>query len=72
MLFGHLPDDATLAQRFAEELLKKGIYAVGFFYPVVPRGESRIRIQLSAAHTTLQVDTCVEVFEDVGKMLGVL
>ena len=72
VLFGHLPGDAALAQRFADELLKKGIYAIGFFYPVVPHGESRIRIQVSAAHTTEQVDRCVEVFIDVGKTLGVL
>jgi glycine C-acetyltransferase len=72
VLFGHLPDDAALAQKFADELLRKGIYAIGFFYPVVPRGESRIRVQLSAAHTTKQVDTCVDVFIDVGKKLGVL
>ena len=72
VLFGHLPDDAALVQKFADELLKKGIYAIGFFYPVVPCGQSRIRIQISAAHTTQRVDTCVEVFKDVGKILGVL
>lgn len=72
VLFGHLPDDAALAQKFADELLGKGIYAIGFFYPVVPKGESRIRVQLSAAHTTEQVDICVEAFKDVGKKLGVL
>ena len=72
VLFGHLPDDAVLAQKFADELLRKGIYAIGFFYPVVPKGESRIRVQLSAAHTTEQVDVCVEAFKDVGKKLGVL
>ncbi len=72
VLFGHLPNDAALAQKFADGLLKKGIYAIGFFYPVVPSGESRIRVQLSAAHTEQQVDTCVEVFKDVGKILGVL
>ena len=72
VLFGHLPDDAALAQKFADELLCRGIYAIGFFYPVVPKGESRIRVQLSAAHTTEQVDICVEAFKDVGKNLGVL
>jgi glycine C-acetyltransferase len=72
VLFGHLPDDAALAQKFADELLRKGIYAIGFFYPVVPKGESRIRVQLSAAHTTEQVDICVEAFKDVGRNLGVL
>lgn len=72
VLFGHLPDDAALAQKFADELLRKGIYAIGFFYPVVPKGESRIRVQLSAAHTTEQVDICVEAFRDVGRKLGVM
>ncbi|MCD4777301.1 MAG: glycine C-acetyltransferase [Candidatus Aegiribacteria sp.] len=72
VLFGHLPDDAALAQKFADELLRKGIYAIGFFYPVVPKGESRIRVQLSAAHTTEQVDICVEAFRDVGRKLEVL
>jgi len=72
VLFGHLPDDAALAQKFADELLHRGIYAIGFFYPVVPKGESRIRIQLSAAHTTEQVDKCVEAFREVGLKLGVL
>ncbi len=72
VLFGHLPDDAALAQRFADELLSRDIYAIGFFYPVVPKGEARIRVQLSAAHTTQQVDTCIEAFIDVGKMLGVV
>ncbi|MFO8184750.1 MAG: aminotransferase class I/II-fold pyridoxal phosphate-dependent enzyme, partial [Candidatus Aegiribacteria sp.] len=72
VLFGHLPDDAALAQRFADELLKKGVYAIGFFYPVVPRGESRIRIQLSAAHTTEQVDRCVGAFSETGRELRVI
>jgi len=72
VLFGHLPDDAALAQKFADELLIRGIYAIGFFYPVVPRGESRIRVQLSAAHTPEQIDACVDAFIKVGKSLGVL
>ena len=72
VLFGHFPDDAALAQRFADELLKKGIYAIGFFYPVVPRGESRIRIQLSAAHTSEQVDRCVSAFSETGRELRVI
>jgi len=72
VLFGHLPDDAALAQRFADELLGEGVYAIGFFFPVVPRGESRIRVQLSAAHTTEQVDRCVEAFTAVGRRLGVV
>ena len=72
VLFGHLPDDAALAQKFADMLLQRGIYAIGFFYPVVPRGESRIRIQLSAAHTEEQIDSCVEAFREVGLELGVI
>lgn len=72
VLFGHLPDDAALAQEFADRLLRRGIYAIGFFYPVVPRGESRIRIQLSAAHTEEQIDMCVDAFRDVGRELGVI
>ncbi len=72
ILFGHLPNDAALAQEFAERLLGKGIYVVGFFYPVVPRGEARIRVQLSAAHTGRQVDTCVAAFRKVGEEMGIL
>ncbi len=70
VLFGHMPDDAAFVQKFADELLRKGIYVTGFFYPVVPEGKSRIRVQLSAAHTAEQVDICVEAFKDVGKILG--
>jgi glycine C-acetyltransferase len=72
VLFGHLPDDALLAQRFADLLLEEGIYAIGFFFPVVPRGESRIRVQLSAAHTPEQVECCVRAFIAVGRRLGVV
>jgi glycine C-acetyltransferase len=72
VLFGHLPGDAALAQEFADRLLQRGIYAIGFFYPVVPRGEARIRIQLSAAHTDLQVERCVEAFHSVGRELDVI
>ena len=72
VMFGHLPDDAQLAQNFADLLLEEGIYVIGFFYPVVPRGESRIRVQLSAAHTQDQVERCVDAFSRVGRSLGVL
>jgi glycine C-acetyltransferase len=72
VLFGHLPDDASLAQRFADMLLEEGIYAIGFFFPVVPRGESRIRVQLSAAHAPEQVECCVKAFITVGRRLGVV
>jgi glycine C-acetyltransferase len=66
------PDDAPLAQRFARALLEEGIYVKGFFYPVVPRGQSRIRVQISAAHTPAHIDRAVAAFTKVGKALGVL
>jgi glycine C-acetyltransferase len=66
------PDDAPLAQRFARALLEEGIYVKGFFFPVVPRGLSRIRVQVSAAHTPAHIDHAVEAFTKVGRSLGVL
>jgi glycine C-acetyltransferase len=66
------PDDAPLAQRFARALLEEGIYVKGFFFPVVPRGQSRIRVQLSAAHTPEHIDRAVAAFTKVGGALGVL
>ncbi len=64
--------DAKLSQDFAARLLELGIYVVGFFYPVVPKDQARIRVQLSAAHTFEQIDKAVEAFVKVGKRLGVL
>ena len=64
--------DAPLAQKFASELLDEGIYVIGFFFPVVPRGQARIRTQMSAAHTREQLDRAVDAFVRVGKKLGVL
>jgi glycine C-acetyltransferase len=64
--------DATLAQAFSRRLLEEGVYAVGFFYPVVPRGEARIRTQLSAAHSTEDLDLAVAAFEKVGRELKVI
>ena len=64
--------DAPLAQEFAARLLEKGIYVIGFFYPVVPKGEARIRVQISAAHEKTHLDTAVEAFTQVGKDLGVI
>src|SRR5512142_3261925 len=64
--------DAKLAQQFAKELLDEGIYAIGFFYPVVPQGQARIRTQMSAAHTREQIDRAVGAFAKIGKKLGVL
>ncbi len=66
------PDDAPLAQRFARALLDEGVYVKGFFYPVVPKGLSRIRVQLSAAHTAEQIQRAVAAFTQVGRALGVL
>jgi glycine C-acetyltransferase len=66
------PEDAPLAQRFARALLDEGIYVKGFFYPVVAKGLSRIRVQLSAAHQPAHIDRAVDAFTKVGKELGVL
>lgn len=64
--------DAPLAQRFAERLLEEGIYAIGFFFPVVPKGQARIRTQISAAHTREQLDRAIDAFTRIGRELGVL
>ncbi|HLN95802.1 MAG TPA: glycine C-acetyltransferase [Flavobacterium sp.] len=64
--------DAKLAQRMAENLLTKGIYVIGFFFPVVPREKARIRVQLSAAHTQEHLDKAIKAFVDTGKELGVI
>ena len=64
--------DAPLAQRFAERLLEEGIYAIGFFFPVVPKGQARIRTQMSAAHTREHIDRAVDAFTRIGYELGVL
>jgi glycine C-acetyltransferase len=64
--------DAALSQRFADALLEEGIYVIGFFYPVVPKGQARIRVQLSAAHEEAHLDRAIAAFTKVGKELGVL
>ncbi len=64
--------DAKLSQDFAARLLDYGIYVIGFFYPVVPKGEARIRVQLSAAHTREQIDRAIDAFIKVGKDFGVI
>ncbi|HEN3566730.1 TPA: glycine C-acetyltransferase [Yersinia enterocolitica] len=64
--------DASLAQEFANALLKEGIYVTGFFYPVVPKGQARIRTQMSADHTPEQVERAVEAFIRIGKQLNVI
>ena len=64
--------DAPLAQQMAEKLLERGIYVIGFFYPVVPKGEARIRVQLSAAHDQAHLDQAIQAFTEVGQELGVI
>jgi len=64
--------DAKLAQQFAKDLLDEGIYVIGFFYPVVPQGQARIRTQMSAAHSHEQIDRAVAAFIKIGRKLGVL
>jgi glycine C-acetyltransferase len=72
VLFGHLPNDAKLSQDFANALLEEGIYVIGFYYPVVPKGKSRIRVQISAAHNHEQIEFAIAKFIKVGKMLGAI
>lgn len=64
--------DAVVAQKMAARMLEEGIYVIGFFYPVVPKGEARIRVQISAAHTKEHLDTAIAAFTKVGKELGVI
>ncbi|HNT49969.1 MAG TPA: glycine C-acetyltransferase, partial [Cyclobacteriaceae bacterium] len=64
--------EAPLAQQFAERLLEKGIYVIGFFFPVVAKGKARIRVQISAAHEQRNLDKAIQAFTEVGKELGVL
>ena len=64
--------DAPLSQRFAARLQDEGIYVTGFYYPVVPKGQARIRVQISAGHTREHLDKCIAAFQKVGKELGVL
>ncbi|MNT32315.1 2-amino-3-ketobutyrate coenzyme A ligase [compost metagenome] len=64
--------DAPLAQKFAERLLEEGIYAIGFFFPVVPKGQARIRTQISAAHTRAHLDRAIDAFTRIGLELGVI
>ena len=64
--------EAEIAQKMSAALLEKGLYAVGFFYPVVPKGQARIRLQLTSEHTKNQLDKAIEIFEEVGKSLKVI
>ena len=64
--------DAKLAQEFASKLLEEGIYVIGFFFPVVPKGKARIRVQISAGHSEEQIEKCIAAFTKVGRQLGVI
>ena len=64
--------DAAVASRMADLLLAKGVYVIGFSYPVVPHGQARIRIQVSAAHTTDQIDHAIRSFAEAGREVGAL
>lgn len=64
--------DAKLAQDMARDLLNEGIYVIGFSYPVVPQGQARIRVQVSAAHTQEHLDQCVDAFTRRGKQYGII
>ena len=64
--------DAALAQEMAARMLTRGIYVIGFSFPVVPKGQARIRTQMSAAHSSADIDRAVEAFVAVGKELGVV
>ena len=64
--------DAKLSQEVAKDLLEEGIYVIGFYYPVVPKGQARIRVQISAAHERAHLDRAVEAFAKVGRKHGVV
>ena len=64
--------DAILSQVYAARMQEEGIYVTGFYYPVVPKGQARIRVQISAGHNKEHLDKCIEAFIKVGKELGVL
>jgi glycine C-acetyltransferase len=72
IMFGKFPNDAKLAQDFAKDMLAEGIYVIGFSYPVVPKGQARIRVQLSAAHDKSHIDKAIEAFIKIGKKHGVI
>ena len=64
--------DAVIAKEMSEKLLEKGIYVVGFYYPVVPKDKARIRVQLSAGHSIEDLDRAINAFKDVGKTLNII
>jgi glycine C-acetyltransferase len=64
--------DAVLAQKLSQALLEEDIYVIGFFFPVVPKGQARIRVQISAAHTREHLDKAIQAFAKIGRELGVI
>ena len=64
--------DAPLSQKFAAKMAEEGIFVTGFYYPVVPKGQARIRVQVSAGHTTEQLDRCIAAFVKIGKEMNVI
>ena len=72
IMLGSFENDAKLSQDMAKDLLDEGIYVIGFYYPVVPKGQSRIRVQLSAGHEMHHIDRAIEAFTKVGKKYGVI
>lgn len=72
IMLGKFENDAKLSQDMARDLLEEGIYVIGFYFPVVPRGQSRIRVQLSAAHDRHHLDRAIEAFTNIGKKHGVI
>jgi glycine C-acetyltransferase len=72
IMLGKFDNDAALSQRFADALLEEGIYVIGFFYPVVPKGLARIRVQLSAGHDKEHIDRAIEAFTKCGRNLGII
>lgn len=72
IMFGKFENDAQLSQDMARDLLTEGIYVIGFYYPVVAKGQARIRVQLSAAHNKEHLDKAIEAFSKVGKKYGVI
>ena len=72
IMLGKFEDDAKLSQDMARDLLEEGIYVIGFYYPVVPKGQSRIRVQLSAAHDRPHLDRAIEAFTKIGKKYNVI
>ncbi|MCF8304184.1 MAG: glycine C-acetyltransferase [Bacteroidales bacterium] len=72
IMLGHLPNDARLSKEFADHLLEEGVYVIGFSYPVVPKGKARIRVQISAAHSSDNIEFAIDKFKKVGKELNVI